>query len=161
DLVVANVNVDVDTNPDLVFTSLGLVSVMLSNGNGSFANPVSYYFDSDSALGGNGPFLAVSDLNGDHKPDLVVAGWDQGGVLLGNGDGTFQNVTYISSDQAAAASVVVADLDGDGYPDIVVSGFDYASGNGKVGVFLRNSDGTFKPPTYVAVAGDVSSVAVA
>ena len=76
-------------------------------------------------------YIAVADLNGDGKPDIVieqtVSVTDptiQVGVLLNNGDGTFQTaVTYGaggSSSGPGGASVVVADVNGDGKPDIVV-----------------------------------------
>ena len=36
--------------------------------------------------------VAIGDVNGDGRPDLVTANYDSGdvSVLLGNGDGTFQ-----------------------------------------------------------------------
>jgi hypothetical protein len=50
--------------------------------------------------GSGGPYassVAVADVNGDGKPDLLVGNYLGVGVLLGNGDGTFQAaVTYDS-----------------------------------------------------------------
>jgi hypothetical protein len=83
--------------------------------------------------------VAVADLNGDGKPDLVMTGCAaacaQGivSVLLGNGDGTFQLFqTYISG-IGAAFSVSVADLNGDGKPDLIVGN---GNGNNTISVFL-------------------------
>ena len=42
------------------------------------------------------------------------------GVLLGNGDGTFQTAVNYGSGGYATMSVTVADLNGDGKPDLVV-----------------------------------------
>lgn len=61
-----------------------------------FAKVVSYH-----AGGMFASYLAIADLNGDGHPDLVVinGGSNSVGVLLGNGDGTFQAaVTYNSGD---------------------------------------------------------------
>ena len=67
------------------------VSVLLGNGDGTF-QPQSRF--------GAGTFpmeLVAADFNGDHRPDLAVAdaginGVGQGvSILLGNGDGTFQD----------------------------------------------------------------------
>ena len=72
----------------------------------------------------------IVDVNGDGKPDIVVANcgggcqsYDEGsvGVLLGNGDGTFQ--APVSYSAWSVGSVAVADLNGDGYPDLVASNY--------------------------------------
>src|SRR5208337_695820 len=82
--------------------------------------------------GGNGAnAVAVADVNGDGKPDVVVANWcayssctvpgNNVGVLLGKGDGSFQTAVVYPSGGLYADSVVVADVNGDGKPDLVVA----------------------------------------
>jgi hypothetical protein len=92
---------------------------------------------------GYGPAaIAVADFNGDHLQDLVVGnpGDNIVSVLLGNGNGTFQNaVSYpVGLDPTA---VVVGDFNGDGHPDIAVND----SGSHSVSVLLGLGDGTFRP----------------
>jgi hypothetical protein len=61
------------------------------------------------------------------------------GVLLGKGDGTFQDqVTYPVG--GADFGIAVGDLNGDGKPDLAVAYYMPP----KVGVLLGNGDGTFK-----------------
>lgn len=151
----------------------GLVSVLLGNGNGTFAMPVTY--DSGAA---NANSVEVADVNLDGKPDLVVAecgpsgtpecGYADGGVvsvLLGNGDGTFQPAMTYSSGGISATSVRVADVNGDDKPDIVVASvFDtvYNSKSGVVGVLLGKGNGTLqKVLTYPSGEVGTTSVAVA
>ena len=94
--------------------------------------------------------LVVADVNGDDKPDLVVANSGASGapgsiaVLLGNGDGTFQPAQTIPLGQQFAypTGLAVADLNGDGKLDIVATD----SYDGVLGVFFGNGDGTFQPP---------------
>src|ERR1700687_4333501 len=100
--------------------------------------------------GGTYPFsVAVGDLNGDHKTDLVVYNQNSPnnesllGVLLGKGDGTLQAVvTYDPGGSSLApTTVVIADLNNDHKPDLaVVNG-----STGNFGVLLGNGDGTFQP----------------
>ena len=58
---------------------------MLNQGSGTFGTNVDY-------TTGSGPIsVAVVDVNGDSKPDIVTANWDANtaSVLLNQGSGTF------------------------------------------------------------------------
>jgi hypothetical protein len=159
DVAVADVNGD--GKPDLIVADVGLgsngyadagVSLLLGNGDGTFqqAQPL------DAGLLGVSS-VAVADVNGDGKPDLVVGGSGGVSLLLGNGDGTFQPPRLLDAGLLGVSSVAVADVNGDGKPDAVVGG-----GSGGVSLLLGNGDGTFQPPRLLdAGLFDVSSVAVA
>ena len=149
----------------------GQVAVLLGNGDGTLQTPVIY---------GSGGFeqglegLAVADVNGDAKPDLIVAtqcedehcsreGPSQVGVLLGNGDGTFQTAVTYDSGTLSANSVAVADLNGDGNQDLVVADSDdggICASQGSIWVMLGNGDGSFQAPVGFCTGG-VSPFSVA
>jgi len=176
-LSVAVADVNGDGKPDLLVANYcgsdtescsGTVGVLLGNGDGTFQPAVTY------ASGGVYAWsVVVADVNGDGRPDLVVANdCDIGsscnngvvGVLLGNGDGTFQTAVTYASGGIAAHSVAVADVNGDGKPDLLVANFCGSSNcdNGSVGVLLGNGDGTFQPAmTYGSGLYNAVSVAVA
>ncbi|MGA9355274.1 MAG: FG-GAP-like repeat-containing protein [Terriglobales bacterium] len=104
--------------------------------------------------------LAVGDVNGDGIPDVVVAsqnGSNDGtvGVLLGNGNGTFQPIATYDSGGPHAWAVAIADVNSDGKPDIVVMNAE----SGSVGVLLGHGDGTFAPAVTYNAAGFTISVA--
>ena len=94
------------------------VSVFLGNGDGTFEAPVSY------ATSAQCYSVAVADFNGDGYPDLVItdSSIDPGqvSILLGNGDGSFQNpVSYAVG--SGPRSVAVGSLRGNGTLDLVVT----------------------------------------
>jgi hypothetical protein len=113
--------------------------------------------------------LALADVNKDGKQDVVVANaGDPGfmgsgvvGVLLGNGDGTFQAAVTYPVPTRAAYAIAVGDLNGDGWPDLVVGNNDGA-GVTSLFVLLNKRDGTFDAPVGYSSAGfDITSVAIA
>jgi hypothetical protein len=168
-VLVADVNGD--GQPDLLVANLcvdsncatnGTVSVLLGNGDGTFQTAVTY-----GSGGYNAVSIVVADVNGDGNPDLLVANncvtssncgsiingvpSSNGavGVLLGNGDGTFQTAATYNSGGLIAYSVAVGDVNGDGKPDLLLANLCpvdscYPQTDGAVGVLLGNGDGTFK-----------------
>jgi hypothetical protein len=127
--------------------------------------------------GGYNPYsVAIADVNGDGKPDLVVAnqcssvnscptGNGTVGVLLGNGDGTFQAPADYDAGEVPANSVIVTDVNGDGKPDIVVVGgcsiFQSCTADGVVSVLLGNGNGTFQPAITYGSGGVTATSVVA
>ena len=128
------------------------MSVLFGNGDGTFPASVNY------AVGSLPKSVAVADVNGDGKLDLVTANEQSNSVsvLLGNGDGTFQAaVNYAVG--SCPKSVAVADVNGDGKLDLVTANEQSNS----VSVLLGNGDGTFQAAVNYAVGSCPSSVAVA
>ncbi len=89
--------------------------------------------------------MAIGDVNGDGKPDIVIAnaGNNTVSVLLSNGNGTFQaQQTFATGIQPI--SVGVDDLTGNGKPDLVVANaLSYT-----VSVLLNSANGNFAGQTY-------------
>lgn len=141
DLLVANLGPGTDG------TGMSGVSVLLQDAAhpGNFLAPVTYATQSGAVD------VAVGDLNGDGKPDLVVANLGPApsgsvSVLLQNpvSPGTFGAATnYPGFGQPL--SVAIADLNGDGRPDIAVADSTTAT------VMLQSATtpGTFAQPVPV------------
>ncbi len=153
-LAVADLNGD--GKPDLVATNSSSgaivgqsVSVLLGNGDGTFAPARAY------ATGGNPQGVAIADFNGDGKPDLAVANYNDAtiSVLLGNGDGTFApRATFATGFRPYLLNAV--DLNGDGKFDLaVVNAFG-------ISIMLGRGDGTFPTSSNVALSFTPNGLAI-
>src|SRR5581483_3260458 len=86
--------------------------------------PSAFFPAQQTFAAGTNPFsLALADVNGDGKPDIVVAN------INDNKASVLRNTTAPGSAASFAAgarprSVTVADVNGDGQPDIVVANFN-------------------------------------
>jgi Bacterial Ig-like domain (group 3)/FG-GAP-like repeat len=123
------VDLNGDGHADLLYRDVGpLPKIQLGNGDGTFE--AAYSPNVPAGSGTFGAFV-VADVNHDGKLDLI-ASFGQGltsnvGVMLGNGDGTFQppilspgessNTSYV--DFTAGAAVV--DVNGDGAVDLIAA----------------------------------------
>jgi FG-GAP-like repeat/FG-GAP repeat len=139
DLAVANLG------PGLDGTGSAGVSVLLQDAAhpGSFLAPVTY------ATQARAIDVAVGDLNGDGKPDLVVANLGPAptgsvSVLLQDPahPGVFLSATSYGG-FGQPLSVAIADLNGDGHPDIAVADSTSAT------IMLQNATA---PGTFAAAA---------
>jgi uncharacterized protein (TIGR03437 family) len=137
DIAIALSNSDL-SNPNL--------EVMLGKGNGTFQSP-------STVLSTGFPANVVAaDMNGDGKPDLVVAVSNTPSgpsvllILAGDGKGGFQQLkSYTLPAEALVGSTAVVDVNRDGIPDVVVAGANLTnSGNptSTVTVFAGKGDGT-------------------
>jgi len=119
-----------DGKVDLALVDVdGNIEVFLNYGTG-FQGGVHY------PLTFGGESVAVADINGDRKLDLVTDGVS---VLLGNGDGTFKDDGGVSL-PVAGGSANIGDFNGDGKLDIAAG----------LSMLLGNGDGTFQSPLTFA-----------
>src|SRR5262249_54752683 len=94
---------------------------------------------------GNNPWgIALADLNGDGKLDVITGNQGSGniGVRLGNGNGTFTIPTFFSTGGNGPRTVALGDVNADGKLDVVVPNI----GSTTVAVLPGNGNGTFGAP---------------
>jgi hypothetical protein len=164
--------------------------VALGNGDGTFQAPVPHAFpqiapaaDFDISLTVSG--LEIADFNRDSHADLLFNYNDSAGgtgatpylqglgVLTGKGDGTFASTPILTSTYSSTTAPIalvpqilnVADLIGDSNLDLIVNvpgttivNFQLQT---QLQVFLSNGDGTFKPPSTIAIGADAYATVLA
>jgi VCBS repeat protein len=139
-----------DGFPDIAVGGfLSGVGVYINNGDGTFSGPATFGTD-ETTFG-----LATADVDNDGNLDLI----GQGFVLLGLGNGTFENPgplvrtstrpagplrpgTAPRATSVIGGPVAVGDFNGDGNIDVAYVGDD----GGGVQIFLGNGNGTFRKP---------------
>ncbi len=165
-------DLDGDGKPDLAVTNLGSGNLSLLRNTSATGSITSSSFAAkvDFTTGANPYFVAISDLDGNNKPDLAVANFSSSSVSI------FQNTSMsgsITSNSfatkvdlmgfSAAHSLAIGDLDGDGKPDLAVAQFGSISilrnitSNGSItsGSFASKVDFTGVNRPYSIALGDL------
>ncbi len=143
------VDADDDGHLDLV---LGGVSpgpwLMRGDGTGVFSPPDRLY----GATPSDG--LAVADLNGDGRLDVVSGGFELVGIVFADSTGSLLHEAPqpFSSDELPGEAAFF-DLNADGHLDVVVADDD----EGWVAVLLADGSGGLHPPVLHAVGDDPAS----
>jgi hypothetical protein len=145
-----------------VSATAGSVSVLLSNGDGTFQparnTTITNYYP--YVYGGNDE-LAVGDFNRDGKLDLATSAMYGINVLLGRGDGTFVYTVQPDAFGAQSFSIVTGDMDGDGKLDLLEA-MENGFGENSVAVLYGKGDGTFSGAAYTSVgSASVNRLALA
>jgi hypothetical protein len=124
--------------------TLTLTENAVASGNGQIGT--SY------TVGQNPGNMALTDLNGDGKNDIVVInGGDPSlGILIGKGNGLYASMVRINGLCNGATGVAAADLNGDLKIDLVVT----CGGSDSISIYIGRGDGTFMPPASISTSPD-------
>ncbi|HEX7957332.1 MAG TPA: VCBS repeat-containing protein [Pyrinomonadaceae bacterium] len=142
-------DVNGDGRPDIVAPDLlgAGVSVLLGDGRGGFAQAAG----SPHAVTSRPYYVAVGDVSGDARPDIVATHDDVTtmSTLLGDGRGAFAAASTYDLGRSSYR-VIAADLDGDARAELVIGG------QGSVTVLLWGARGayTHAAGSPYAVGGD-------
>jgi hypothetical protein len=125
------------------------ISLLLGRGDGGFQEQQRF------AVGSRPMSVALGDVNGDGALDLVVANCGYSDqkeitVLLGQGDGGFQEPRYIFVGNARF-SVTLGDVNGDGALDLVVT-----QNTSNIFILLGRGDGSFQESPHYFIGSGMS-----
>ncbi len=157
---VAIADFNADSRKDIVLTNYadGTISIMLGNGDGTFQSTVTR---STGGTGTNPVFVTTADLNGDNRPDIVVANNGSTGnniaIFMNAGNGTFPATPtrVIASGGFSPRAIAIADFNGDNFMDLAVTRCAEAActTTASVAVMFGNGNGTFQTPLVYSAGG--------
>ncbi len=124
------------------------IELHLGNGDGTFQ--ARQFLGADPTNGGYDS-VELRDINDDGNLDIISTSDpdNQVQIILGNGDGTFQNEILIDTG-AGPEDLTIADFNGDGILDIATADDSGPS----ISVLIGNGDGTFADAVSYAVTNN-------
>ncbi|MGH9381859.1 MAG: FG-GAP-like repeat-containing protein [Thermoanaerobaculia bacterium] len=156
----ATADVNGDGDPDIITgnDNSANFSVLLSDGDGGFADAVDYPVTGEISL--FSVVVAIGDATGDGFADVVATGFNATTieVFAGDGTGTFAAPILVPLGNGDVPSAVVtADVNGDGNQDILTSD----GGDNTISVLLGDGDGGFSTAESFATGAFPNGLAVA
>jgi len=158
-LYVAAGDVDGDGNVDVVTSSttgLGKIRVFTQSGS-SWAQRRSFTPYTSSEKVTTGAVVAVADVDGDGRPDIITAPGPGTAVIVKVFDGlTKANLRKFNGFESSfknGVSIAAADLDGDGLAEIMLG----AGANGKSRVRVLNGFGTLQKEFKAFTSGNINA----
>ena len=139
--------------------------MLLGSSHGALGSPISTAVSCGQANRGGVNYIALGDVSGDKKVDVVANVTNSGGgcqsnvvaVLLGSGNGKFKAPVYYSTGTTQQSySVTLADLRGDGRLDILTS-----NGDGSLSVLLNNGKGVYGTANVITGASGTEAASIA
>ncbi|CAF5032043.1 unnamed protein product, partial [Rotaria sp. Silwood1] len=131
------------------------ISILLGNGNGTFAPYIS-----QKTIDASPVSIAVGDFNNDSRQDIVVAleYANSIGIFIGIGNGSFQNqISYQMPRESSPVWVAVGDFNNDNVQDIVVANFYGHS----IGILLGYGNGSFTHATVFSTGNSSGPCSIA
>lgn len=180
-------DLDGDGKPDLAVAANGGNAVSVLR-NTSVSGTIAFASKVDYITGGAPRSVAIGDIDGDGKPDLVVTNYSTNSVSVLRNTSVSGSIAFASGVNFSTGSnpdkVAIGDLDGDGKPDLAlanltsntvsvfrntsVSGFitsssfaarvDFATASGLRSVVIGDVDGDGKPDLVITNGNNAVSV---
>ncbi len=155
-------DIDADGKPELAVVNFYSNSISVFQ-NTSTSGTISFSTKQDFTVGSQPNSLAIGDLNGDGKPEMVATNSAVTNISLLSNTSTSGSISFAAKQDLSVGlypySVAIGDLDGDSKPDLAVA--NYGSDNVSI---LRNTTTsgsvTFAALHNFSIGGSTESVAI-